>query len=169
MIIIPDGTNQGHLHFSFYLGVPARRRKYGCRRAVGLYAPMAGKPAISASIPHACSSDPTPVSRRTSCFLVSTFSRAAIFSRAPSFPGVKAREKNATTSGRRRRALETCISTLSPPCRRHSRRRAEPRRPGTWRFVDAVRRCLSKTCHPSWCILKNISRFSTPFWNGWSF
>ena len=38
---------------------------------------MAVRPAISAAIPHACSSDGTSVSRRTSCFLVSTFSRAA--------------------------------------------------------------------------------------------
>ena len=58
-----------------------------CRRAVGLSVPMAVKPAISTAIPHACSLNPTPVSRRTPCFLVSTFSRAAIFPRAPSVPG----------------------------------------------------------------------------------
>ena len=57
--------------------VPTIVHATNCRRAVGLSAAMAGKPAISAAIPHACSSDPSPVSRRTSCFLVSTFSHAA--------------------------------------------------------------------------------------------
>ena len=72
-----------------------------CRRAVGLSVPMAGMPAISTSIPHACSSDTTPVSRRTSCFLVSTFSRAAIFPHAPSIPGVAALVPRALTPGYR--------------------------------------------------------------------
>ena len=37
---------------------------------------------ISTAIPHACSSNPTPISRRATHTLVSTFSRAAIFPRA---------------------------------------------------------------------------------------
>ncbi len=44
---------------------------------------------ISTAIPHACPSDPTPVSRRATNTLVSTFSRAAIIPRTQPSQGLQ--------------------------------------------------------------------------------
>ena len=62
---------------------------------------LVSPPAISVSIPHACSSNTTPVSRRAMQNLVSWFSRAAIFPRTIPLPGVAALVPRALTPGYR--------------------------------------------------------------------